>query len=258
MINKDSRNDDKNLVYGRNVVLELLKKEEDVLEEIYIYSGIEKSFTDELNREANSKKIKITSLDKKQFEKISSEQKSQGVVARIKPYKYSSLEDILEFSKAKEKDPFLLILDKIEDPHNLGAIIRTAEAFGIHGIILPQHRSAHINPTVYKTSAGIVSHIRICIENNINNTIDYLKKNNFWIYGADANAKMLSYNIDYKGPIALIIGNEGKGISRLTSLKCDILIKIPLYGKTESLNASVAAGIIMYDITRIRNTKSLL
>lgn len=258
MINKDSRNDDKNLVYGRNVVLELLKKDEDALEEIYIYNGVEKSFIDELKKEANNKKIKITSLDKKQFEKISSNQKNQGVVARICPYKYSSLEDILKISKVRKEDPFLLILDKIEDPHNLGAIIRTAEAFGIHGIILPKHRSAHINSTVYKTSAGIVSHVRICIENNINNTIDFLKKNNFWIYGADANAKTLSYNNDYKGPIALIIGNEGKGISRLTCEKCDILIKIPLYGKTESLNASVAAGILMYDIIRIRNTKNLL
>ncbi len=250
---KNNENENKNTIYGRNVILELLQLEECNIEEIFIQIGIEKNFLDEIIKKAKNKNIKITQLDKQKFQLISSEQKTQGILAKVASYKYSSLDEIINFAKEKKEDPFLLILDKIEDPHNLGAIVRSAEAFGVHGIVLPERRCAHINASVYKSSAGAVSHIKICIENNLNNTIDFLKKNNFWIYGSDAGASDFSSSYDYKGAIALIIGNEGKGISRLTKEKCDILIKIPIYGKTESLNASVAAGILMYDVIKKRN-----
>jgi len=247
------KSQDENIVYGRNVVLELLKLEKCNIKEILLQSGIHKSFRDELVKLLNNRDIKITELNKREFENISNGQSAQGIMAKVAPYKYSSLEEILEFTEDKKEGPFLLILDGIEDPHNLGAIIRSSVAFGVHGIILPERRSVHVNSTVFKSSSGTVSYARICIETNLNSTIDFLKKKGFWIYGSDANASNLSYDSNYKGSIALIIGNEGKGISRLTREKCDILIKIPIFGKVESLNASVAAGILMYDITRFRN-----
>ena len=250
------KNYDEDIVYGRNVILELLKLDKSNINEIYIQSGIEKSFINELMKLLNAKNIKITELKKREFENISNGQNTQGIIAKIAPYKYSSLDEILKSSEDKKEDPFLLILDGIEDPHNLGAIIRSAVAFGVHGIILPERRSVHVNSTVFKSSSGLVSYAHICIETNLNNTIDFLKKRGFWIYGSDAKASMLSYDGNYEGPIALIVGNEGKGISRLTGEKCDILIKIPIFGKAESLNASVAAGILMHDIKRFRNSLS--
>lgn len=253
MKSRYNKKQDENIIYGRNVILELLRAEQCNIEEIFIQKGIEKSFLDELAKELKNKNIKITEISKQKIELISNEQKTQGVVARTESYRYSTLEKIINYSKNKKEDPFLLILDGIEDPHNLGAIIRSAVAFGVHGIILPERRSVHVNSTVFKSSSGIVSKAQICIESNLNNTIDFLKKNDFWVYGSDANASRFSCDNNYKGSIALIIGNEGKGISRLTREKCDILMKIPIFGKVESLNASVAAGIMMYDITRIRN-----
>ncbi len=252
MKNRYEKNRTENLIYGRNVILELLELDKCIIEEIYVHSGIEKSFFKELM--LNSKSIKIIELDKQKFETMSDGQKTQGVIAKITPYKYSSLDEILNYAKNKEEDPFLLVLDEIEDPNNLGAIIRSAEVFGVHGVILPKRRSSHISASVFKASAGAVSHIKICIVNNLNSTIDDLKKEGFWIYGSDINASEFSYKVDYKRSIALVVGNEGKGISRLTKEKCDILVKIPMYGKIKCLNASVAAGILMYDINRIRNT----
>ena len=250
------KNQDENTIYGRNVILELLKSEECNIEEIFIQNGIHKSFIDELMKLLKTKDIKITKLNKKEFEDINNGQKTQGVMAKIAPYEYSSLEQILKFTEDKKEDPFLLILDGIEDPHNLGAIIRSSVAFGVHGIILPGRRSVHVNSTVFKSSSGMVSYARICLETNLNNTIDFLKKRGFWIYGSDANASGLSSDGNYEGPVALIIGNEGKGISRLTREKCDILIKVPIFGRAESLNASVAAGILMYDISKFKNLQS--
>ena len=177
---------------------------------------------------------------------------NQGVIAIVPPFDYCEVEDILENAKQREEKPFILILDGIEDPHNLGSIIRTAETAGVHGIIIPKRRSASVNSTVSKVSAGAVEHMKIARVNNINETIRYLKENDVWICGTDMDAKKYYYQEDYKGPIAIVIGSEGFGMSRLVKENCDFLVKIPMKGKITSLNASVSAGIVIYEAVKQR------
>ena len=179
----------------------------------------------------------------------------QGVIAKVTPFKYSEVTDIINRAKRKGEDPFIVILDEIEDPHNLGSIIRTAELCGVHGIIIPKRRNVGVTPTVYKCSAGAIEHMRIAKVTNINATIDQLKEEGIWIYGADIDGKDFSYNTNFSGPCALVIGSEGRGISKLTLKKCDVLVKIPMIGKINSLNASVAGGIMMYEVLKGRLTK---
>ena len=162
---------------------------------------------------------------------------------------------ILEAAAKKNEEPFIVILDEIEDPHNLGSIIRTAELCGAHGIIIPKRRNVGVTSTVYKCSAGAIEHMRIAKVTNINTTIDMLKSKGVWVYGADIHGKDYSYNVNFSGPCALIIGSEGRGISNLTLKKCDVLVKIPMIGKINSLNASVAGGIMMYEVLKGRLTK---
>ena len=157
------------------------------------------------------------------------------------------------FAKSKDESPFILILDEIEDPHNLGSIIRTAETAGVHGIIIPKRRAASVNSTVVKVSAGAVEHMNIARVNNINDAINYLKQNDIWICGTDIDAKNYYYNEDYTGGIGIVIGNEGSGMGRLVKKNCDFLVKIPMKGKVTSLNASVSAGIIIYEVLKQRN-----
>ncbi|NOW20644.1 putative rRNA methylase [Clostridium saccharobutylicum] len=176
----------------------------------------------------------------------------QGVIAKITPYKYSQVSDILELAEKRGESPFIVILDEVEDPHNLGSIIRTAELFGVHGIIIPKRRSASVTSTVYKSSVGAVEHVKIAKVTNLNAIIEELKESGIWVYGADIRAEEYSYQVDFSGPCALIIGNEGRGISKLTVQKCDKLIKIPMVGKINSLNASVAGGIMMYEVLKGR------
>ncbi|MNI67587.1 putative TrmH family tRNA/rRNA methyltransferase [compost metagenome] len=179
----------------------------------------------------------------------------QGVMAVVTPFKYSEIDDILEYAKKKEEDPFIVILDELEDPHNLGSIVRTAELCGVHGIIIPKRRNVGVTPTVYKSSAGAVEHMKIAKVTNINVAIDKLKDQGLWVYGADINGEDYSYNTNFSGPCAIIIGSEGRGISTLTLKKCDKLVKIPMVGKINSLNASVAGGIMMYEVLKSRITK---
>ena len=162
------------------------------------------------------------------------------------------MEDILEVAKKRQEEAFILILDGIEDPHNLGSIIRTAETAGVHGIIIPKRRACSINSTVSKVSAGAVQHMKIARVNNINETIKFLKQNDIWICGTDGQAKTYYFQQDFKMPIAIVIGSEGYGMSRLVKENCDFLVKIPMKGKITSLNASVSAGIVMYEATRQR------
>ena len=176
-------------------------------------------------------------------------------IAKVTPFKYSEVTDIINRAKRKGEDPFIVILDEIEDPHNLGSIIRTAELCGVHGIIIPKSRNVGVTPTVYKCSAGAIEHMRIAKVTNINATIDQLKEEGIWIYGADIDGKDFSYNTNFSGPCALVIGSEGRGISKLTLKKCDVLVKIPMIGKINSLNASVAGGIMMYEVLKGRLTK---
>lgn len=186
---------------------------------------------------------------------MSQTENCQGVIAIVPPFEYCDVEDILDFAKSKNEDPFIIILDGIEDPHNLGSIIRTAETAGCHGIIIPKRRSVGVNSTVNKTSAGAVEYMKIARVNNINETINYLKQSDVWICGTDMETNTYYYNQDLKGSIAIIIGSEGFGMSRLVKENCDFLIKIPMKGKITSLNASVSAGIVIYEAVKQRMQK---
>ena len=176
----------------------------------------------------------------------------QGVIAIVPPYEYCEIEDILEAANDKNEDPFVLVLDGIEDPHNLGSIIRTAETAGVHGVIIPKRRAALVNSTVNKVSAGAVEHMKVARVTNISESIEKLKKQGIWVCGTDINTDKYYYNQDLTGPLAIVIGNEGKGISKKVLEKCDFLVKIPMRGKVTSLNASVSAGIIMYEVVKQR------
>ena len=178
---------------------------------------------------------------------------NQGVIAIVPPYNYCEVEDILEAAKTRNENPFIMILDGIEDPHNLGSIIRTAETAGVHGIIIPKRRAVSVNSTVTKVSAGAVEYMKIARVNNITDTIKYLKKNDVWICGTDMNTNKYYYEENFTGGIAIVIGSEGYGMSRLVKENCDFLVKIPMKGSITSLNASVSAGIVMYEVVKQRN-----
>ena len=224
-------------IEGRNAVLELLETGKDI-NKIYI---------------AKEKKIIMVEKDKKEMENMAQNDNYQGVIAIVPPFKYSEVEDILNFAQEKEEPPFVLILDGIEDTHNLGAVIRTAETAGVHGIIIPKRRAASVNSTVSKVSCGAVEHMRIARVNNISDTIDKLKKAGLWICGTAVDAKKYYFDQDLTGPLGIVIGNEGKGISELVKKNCDFLVKIPMKGKVTSLNASVSTGIIVYEAVKQRN-----
>ena len=172
----------------------------------------------------------------------------QGVIAYVTPYVYREVEDLLQIARNRNEEPFIVILDEIEDPHNLGSIIRTAELTGAHGVIIPKRRSVGVNSTVFKTSAGAVNYLAVAKVTNLARTMDELKKAGLFIYGADMTAKSKSYDTNFSGGVAIVIGNEGKGLSRLVKEKCDEVVSIPMLGKLNSLNASVAAGIMMYEV----------
>ena len=192
-------------------------------------------------------------MERNKLNQIAQTPNNQGVIAIVPPYDYCEVEDILEEAKRKDEMPFILILDGIEDPHNLGSIIRTAETAGVHGIIIPKRRAASVNSTVSKVSAGAVEYMKIARVNNINETIRYLKEQDVWICGTDMDTNTIYTKQDYKMPIAIVIGSEGFGMSRLVKENCDFLVKIPMKGKITSLNAAVSAGIIMYEVVKNRN-----
>lgn len=239
------------IVLGRNGVIEALKAKITV-EQILISKGEKEGSIVKIMALAKEKGVVIKEVDRKKLDSLSQGESHQGVVAMVTPFRYSEIQDILDRAKEREESPFIIILDEIEDPHNLGSIIRTAELCGAHGIIIPKRRNVGVTPTVYKTSAGAVNYMKIAKVSNINNTIDELKKENIWVYGADGEAENFSYNVDFKGAVALVIGSEGIGISKLTREKCDVMVKIPMVGKVNSLNASVAGGILMYEVLKSR------
>ena len=177
--------------------------------------------------------------------------KHQGVIAYIAAYEYGSVEDILKKAEDKGEQPFVIILDDIEDPHNLGAIIRTANLAGAHGVIIPKHRASGLTATVVKASAGAINYTPVAKVTNISKTIEELKEKGLWFVCADMDGTTM-YDLDLKGPIGLVIGNEGKGVSRLVKEKCDFVAKVPMFGDIDSLNASVAAGVLAYEIVRQR------
>lgn len=239
------------IVIGRNGVIEALKSKTTV-EQILVSNADKEGSILKIIGMAKEKSIVIKEVDRKKLDSMSAGESHQGVIAVVTPFRYCEVADILKVAKDREENPFIVILDEIEDPHNLGSIIRTAELCGVHGVIIPKRRNVGVTPTVYKTSAGAVNYMKIAKVANINSVIDELKKENIWIYGADGSAENYSYNVDFKGGAALVIGSEGKGISKLTREKCDMLVKIPMAGNVNSLNASVAAGIMMYEVLKSR------
>lgn len=239
-------------IEGRNAVLELLESDKDI-NKIYITKGELKGSINKIIAIANEKKVIIVQKDKKQMDMMAQSENYQGVIAVVPPYEYSEVEDILELAKERNEDPFILILDGIEDTHNLGAIIRTAETAGVHGIIIPKRRAAQVNSTVSKVASGTLEYMKIARVNNITDTISKLKDKGVWICGTAIDADKFYYDQNLTGPLAIVIGNEGKGISDLVKRNCDFLVKIPMKGKVTSLNASVSTGIIVYEAVKQRN-----
>ena len=246
---EEIKNQYQDQVEGRNSVIELLESGKDI-NKIYITRGEKHGSINKIIAKAKERKIIIVEKDKRQMQEMAQTENYQGVIAIVPPYEYCEIEDILEEAKKRKEDPFVLILDGIEDPHNLGSIIRTAETAGVHGIIIPKRRAAAVNSTVNKTSAGAVEHMKIARVNNITDSIKKLKEEGLWICGTDINTKTYYYDQDLTGPIGIVIGNEGQGMSEKVRKNCDFLVKIPMKGKVTSLNASVSAGIIIYEVLK--------
>ncbi|MBE6043344.1 MAG: 23S rRNA (guanosine(2251)-2'-O)-methyltransferase RlmB [Clostridium thermopalmarium] len=240
------------LIEGRNAVIEALKGDR-TIENILVAKGDMTGSISKIMAIAREKNIVIKEVDRKKLDSMSATGVHQGVMAIVTPYKYYSIDDILDYADKKGEKPFIVILDEIEDPHNLGSIIRTAETCGVHGIIIPKRRNVGITPTVYKTSAGAIEYMRVAKVGNVNKAIDMIKERGVWVYGADMDGEAYCYQTDFSGAVALVIGSEGRGISKLTKEKCDGLVKIPMVGNITSLNASVAAGIMMYEVLKQKN-----
>jgi 23S rRNA (guanosine2251-2'-O)-methyltransferase len=240
-----------NLIIGRKPVLEAINSGQE-LEQVYILYGQRGGIIDAIRIAAKQKGIKCNEITFQKFREITGDVNSQGVAARKLTQRFNTLEEIITEAK-KETFPLLLILDSIQDPHNTGAILRTAECTGVSGVIITRHNSAPINETVVKTSAGATEHVKICLINNLVNTLKVLKESGFWIIGSTLENSKDYTAVDYKIPVALILGNEEKGIRRLTAESCDILVKIPMKGKIQSLNVSVSAGVLLFEVLRQRS-----
>lgn len=238
-------------VEGRNAVIELLESGKDI-NKLYITKGEKNGSINKIIALAKENKVVIVEKDKKQMEEMAQTDNYQGVIAIVPPFEYCEIDDILNYAKEKEENPFVLLLDGIEDTHNLGAIIRTAETAGVHGIIIPKRRAASVNSTVSKVSCGAIEYMRVARVSNITDSINKLKEEGLWICGTSISAEKYYFNQDLTGPLGIVIGNEGKGMSDLVEKNCDFLVKIPMMGKVESLNASVSTGIIVYEALKQR------
>ena len=240
------------IVEGRNAVLEALKSDREI-NKMLVQKGEKNGSINSIISLAKQRGIVIVETEKSKLDAISSTGHHQGVIIYTSPQKYCEVEDILNIARERNEDPFIVILDEIEDPYNLGSIIRTCEVAGVHGVIIPKRRSALITGVVEKVSVGATNYLPIARVTNLAQTIDSLKKENVWIIGTDMDAPNVQYNTDLTGAVALVIGSEGKGMGRLIKDKCDLLIKIPMFGKVTSLNAGVSAGICIYEVVRQRD-----
>lgn len=237
-------------VEGRNPVLEALRSGRSV-DKVYIQAGLHDGPIQTILREARKRDAIVAFVTKERLNQMSETGNHQGVIAAVASYQYSTVEDILKRAEEKGEDPFLILLDEIEDPHNLGAIIRTANLAGAHGVIITRHRAAGLTATVAKASAGAVNYTPVAKVTNLSGTIEELKRRGLWFVCADMGGTSM-YDLDLKGPIGLVIGSEGTGVGRLVREKCDFIASIPMKGEIDSLNASVAAGILAYEIVRQR------
>lgn len=247
--NVDYKEND-NLVIGRNAVMELLKSGREI-ECISVAKGEREGSVTRILALAREKGVVVKNVDRKKLDFMCAGANHQGVCASVPAHEYSSVEEILEYAKEKNEPPFIIICDEIEDSHNLGAIIRTAEACGVHGVIIPKRRNVGLNFVVSKTSCGALEYVKVARVGNLSSTIEDLKKKNIWVYCADMDGQPWC-KTDFSGGCALVVGSEGKGVGRLIKEKCDVTVSLPMRGQVNSLNASVAAGVIMYEIARQR------
>lgn len=247
-IEEQERNE--SLIEGRNPVLEAFRSGRTV-DKLYVLDGCRDGAVLTIVREAKKQGTIISFVKKERLDAMSETKAHQGVIARTAAYSYAEVEDILARAKEKNEPPFIVVLDEIEDPHNFGSIIRTANQAGAHGIIIPKHRSVGITATVAKASAGAVNYVPVAKVANLSQTIEDLKKEGIWFVCADMDGTSM-YQTDLKGPIGLVIGNEGKGVGRLVKKNCDLTVSIPMKGDIDSLNASVAFAVLAYEIVRQR------
>lgn len=251
MDGRNKRNEElKAQIEGKNPVIEALKGDIG-LEKIFIVEDSRDKRVKEIVRIAAERGVEVDRVDKSYIEERAQTPVHQGVIALSTPFNYRTIEEVLNRARSREESPFVLILDHIQDPHNLGAIIRTAEACGVHGIIIPKDRAVGITSTVIKASAGAVAHIPIVRVTNIANAIDKLKEEGLWIAGASMEGELYTDH-DFKGPIGVVVGSEGEGIGRLVKERCDFLISIPMKGHINSLNVSVATSVLLYEAIRQR------
>jgi len=238
------------IIAGKNPVLEALRSGRE-MNKIWISEGVKKSGIKEVLDLARERGVFVQFVPKKKIDQLSNAN-HQGIVASVAAYKYAELDDLFQVAKERNEDPFFIILDELEDPHNLGSIMRTADAIGVHGIIIPKRRSVGLTATVAKASTGAIEHVPVCRVNNLAQTVDELKERGLWIAGTDAKGSIDYRNMDAALPLTIIIGSEGKGMSRLLKEKCDFLYSLPMVGHVNSLNASVAAALLMYEVYRKR------
>lgn len=238
-------------IIGRNAVIEALKSERPV-NKVFIAKGETKGSMREIVKLARQQSLIVQEVAKPKLDEMAQGLKHQGVVASVAPVSYFDLEDILQKAEQTGEPPFLVLLEEIQDPHNLGAILRTADASGVHGVLIPKRRSCPLSAAVAKTSAGAIEHVPVARIGNIAQTITQLKQQGFWIVGADMQGQSAYYSADLTGPIVIVVGSEGRGMSRLTKESCDILVQIPMRGKMSSLNVSVACSLLLYEVLRQR------
>ncbi len=240
---------EKNMISGRHPVEEALTSGRP-LKKIWLAGGVNDPFAQKISQLAKKAGVSIQVADRRQLDKLAPGQNHQGIVGIATPFAYVGVDDLL--TGAKGEDPFLLVLDKVQDPHNLGALLRTAEAAGVHGVIISEKRSVGVTSGVYKSAAGAVEHVPIARVTNISQTLKYLKDKGMWVIGGDMEGRDTYAQANLKGPLALVLGGEGKGISRLVKENCDFLVHLPMKGKGSSLNVSVAGGLLMYEVFRQR------
>ena len=240
-----------NIICGRNPVMEAVKSGREI-DRLLVAHGVTGGSVTAIIAKCKQRGILIKEISPQKLDYYCGGANHQGIAVMYASQEYSTPEEILETAKQRNEMPFIIICDELEDPHNLGAIIRTAEASGVHGIIIPKRRSASLNATVAKSASGALEYMKVARVTNISNTIDYLKENGVWVFGADMDGEDYTA-VDFDLPCALVIGNEGKGIGALTAKKCDRIVSLPMCGKINSLNASVAAGVLMYEVVRKRS-----
>lgn len=242
---------DNEIVSGKNPVLEALRSGRD-MNKVWVAEGVKKAGIAELLQLAKESGIIVQFVPKNKVDQLTDGANHQGVAASVAAYRYAEVDELFERAASRNEDPFFLILDELEDPHNLGSILRTADATGVHGVIIPKRRAVGLTAVVAKTSTGAIEHVPVARVGNLAQTVEDLKKRGVWIAGTDAKGSADYRRMDAKLPLAIIIGSEGKGMSRLLKDKCDFLYNMPMVGHVTSLNASVAAAILMYEVLRNR------